>query len=411
MITRGASGRSSIRRSARGEWEAFVSMGMTADGKRVRRHVRRRTQRAVRDETSRLEQDRDSGLSPEGGAVTVDEWLRSWVKGQELKVAASTMSAYTYDQRYIASSIGGIRLDRLTVEDVERLYRDMLDHPYSPNTVLHTKRTLSAAIQAAVNRGRIVRNPVKLASAPKDATPEIEPLTAAQARRLLTEASTMRNGARWVIALGLGLRQGEALGLQWRDIDLEDGTLKVIRQLRRVVWKHGCIEPTNCAKRGTDCPNRFGGGLVVSEPKSKAGRRTIALPRPLVAMLREHRAHQAAERLHAGELWQAVPGWVFASEIGKPTDPRRDLKRWKELLEKAGVPDARLHDARHTAATLLLVAGVDGRTVMDQLGWSSPALLSRYQHVVDDLKRAAAQRMSEALWPTQADTHGPLGIR
>ncbi len=122
-----------------------------------------------------------------------------------------------------------------------------------------------------------------------------------------------------------------------------------------------------------------------------------------MAILREHRAHQAADRLQAGELWQAVPGWVFASEIGKPTDPRRDPSRWKELLQSAGVPDARLHDARHTAATLLLAAGVDGRTVMDRLGWSSPALLNRYQHVVDHLKCAAARRMSEALWPNYTD--------
>lgn len=132
MNARGASGRSSIRHGARGDWEAFVSMGTTAEGKRVRRHVRGRTQREVRDEISRLEQDRDFGLVPEGGAITLDDWLQTWVRGQQLKVAASTMSAYVYDLRYIASSSGGIRLDRLTVEDVERLYRDMLTTHTAP---------------------------------------------------------------------------------------------------------------------------------------------------------------------------------------------------------------------------------------------------------------------------------------
>jgi len=402
VSAKSASGRAAIQADAdRGGWHAFVSMGTDSDGKRIRRHVRARTQREVRAEISRLEQERDSGALAGGGAVSVDDWLATWARGQAVRVAESTMSGYKDDLRYVARSIGTIRLEKLTPEDVERLYRDMLDAGYAPGTVLHTKRTLSAALQVAVDRGRMSRNAVKLASAPKDQPPEIEPLTKEDARKLLNEASGKRNGARWVIALALGLRQGEALGLQWRDLDLDTGTLHVRRQLRRVVLKHGCVDPSVCGKRGCDCPQRFGGGLVLSEPKSKSGKRTIALPDQVVAWLRVHRAAQVAERLHAGELWNpAEPGWIFASEVGKPLDPRRDLIRWKELLRATGVEDCRLHDARHTAATLLLVAGVPDRMVMDQMGWTSVVLLSRYSHVVDEVKRAAAQSMSGVLWPT-----------
>lgn len=402
MSGKAASGRAAIQADpARGGWHAFVSMGTDAYGKRIRRHVRAPTQREVRAEVSRLEQERDSGALAGGGAISINDWLETWARGQAVRVAESTMSGYKDDLRHVAKSIGTIRLDKVSADDVERLYKDMLDAGLAPGTVLHAKRTLSAALQTAVDRGRMNRNPVRLAVAPKDRPPEIEPLNKSDVRKLLHEASGKRNGARWFIALALGLRQGEALGLQWGDLDFETATLEIKRQLRRVVWKHGCMDPPRCTKRGCDCPQGFGGGLILSEPKSKAGKRTIALPGPVVAALRIHRAAQVAERLQAGELWdQGQPGWIFASEVGKPLDPRRDLTRWKALLRDAKIPEARLHDARHTAATLLLVAGVADRTVMDQMGWTSAALLSRYSHVVDEVKRAAAESMSGVLWPT-----------
>ncbi len=92
-------------------------------------------------------------------------------------------------------------------------------------------------------------------------------------------------------------------------------------------------------------------------------------------------------------------GLVFCQPTGRPIDPRADWASWKALLAEAGVRDARLHDARHTAATLLLVQGVNARTVMDIMGWTEARMLSRYQHVVDELRRDAADRMGQALWP------------
>ena len=136
---------------------------------------------------------------------------------------------------------------------------------------------------------------------------------------------------------------------------------------------------------------------MIAEPKSRAGRRSIALPAALVTELREHGEAQAKEREVAGSLWRGG-NWVFASEVGGPIDPRKDYSDWVELLQRAGVRAARLHDARHTAATLLLVIGIDSRTVMELMGWSSLALMQRYQHVVDELRRDAADRMGQTLW-------------
>jgi integrase len=191
------------------------------------------------------------------------------------------------------------------------------------------------------------------------------------------------------VALALGLRQGEALGLDWDDIDLDTGVLTVRRALQR----------------------QKGRGLVLVEPKSRAGRRTIVLPEELHEALRVHGTVQREERLAAGPLWEDH-GLVFAQRNGRPIDPRRDWSQWKELLHTAGVRDARLHDARHTAATLLMTQGVPPRVAMQVLGHSQISLtLGTYSHVVPELAHAAAESMSAALWGSEATTVAPAARR
>jgi len=124
--------------------------------------------------------------------------------------------------------------------------------------------------------------------------------------------------------------------------------------------------------------------------KSRAGRRTVGVPDPLAPWFARHREEQTAERLAACELW-TESGWIFAQPNGKPTDPRADLDEWRSLLREARVP-ARLYDARHAAATMLLVLGVPTRAVMDVMGWSQASMATRYQHVpIEVLTRIAGQ--------------------
>lgn len=139
-------------------------------------------------------------------------------------------------------------------------------------------------------------------------------------------------------------------------------------------------------------------GASSSSNPSAAGRRTIVLPQPLVAALRRQRTDQHQERLTAGSLWTDTV-MVFTTERGTPIDPRADHRRWRELLVRAGVRPARLHDARHTAATLLLAQGVPARVAMQILGHSQITLtLGTYSHVVPELAHEAAERMADALW-------------
>jgi integrase len=215
-----------------------------------------------------------------------------------------------------------------------------------------------------------------LVDAPTARRDEVQPLTAADARKILDLAKDLPNGTRWSVALALGLRQGEALGLLWDAVDLDAGTLTVRRALQRQAGK----------------------GLVLVEPKSRAGRRTIKLPDALRDALRTHRARQAEQRLAAANTWQDR-GFVFCQPNGRPIDARRDWLDWKAVLKAAGIRDARLHDARHTAATLLLQQGVPARVVMEILGHSQISLtLGTYSHVVPELAHEAAERMGDALW-------------
>jgi integrase len=231
----------------------------------------------------------------------------------------------------------------------------------------------------------IAVNPAVLVDAPRAGQHEITPLSAAEAQGLIKAAVGDRMEARWLVGLALGLRQGEALGLWCDDLDLDAGLLRVRRALQR----------------------QHGGGLVFAEPKTQRSKRTIPLPAQLADVLRQHRVRQHEERVKARSLWQDSP-CVFTTPIGTPVDPRNDFREFKKLLERGSLPSVRLHDLRHTAASLLLAQNVPARVVMEILGHSQIALtMNTYSHVAPEVSREAADRMARMLWQdTEDDGHG-----
>src|SRR6266545_3207896 len=135
----------------------------------------------------------------------------------------------------------------------------------------------------------------------------------------------------------------------------------------------------------------------MADTKSRAGRRAIGLPDELVALLRKHREVQELERQAARQLWRDG-GWVFATPTGQPVNPRTDYTEWKRLLKAAQLRDGRLHDARHTAATVLLILGVPERAVMGIMGWSDSGMARRYQHLTAQIRRDIAKQVGGLLW-------------
>ena len=235
-------------------------------------------------------------------------------------------------------------------------------------------------------------------------SPGAEPFTVKEAQRILAVAAPRRNGVRFAVALAIGLRQGEALGLQWRDVNEKASTLTIRRALQRHTWRHGCAGECG-RKRGADCPQRFGGGLAIVDTKSRAGRRVVGVPKTLMRALIAHRAAQKEERKAAANLWQDGD-WVFAQPTGKAIDPRADYEEWRHLLKAADVRAARLHDARHTAATMLLVLKVPTRAVMDVMGWSNASMAGRYQHVPIEVITGIAGQVGGLLWDTDDEDGG-----
>lgn len=404
--TRQPSGRSSIYRGVDGSWHGRVTVGIRDDGKPDRRHVRATTKAGVTEKVRRLEKLRDERTVPEAGARwTVETWLIHWVDNIVTgHVKATTLSAYRVAVRHhLIPGIGAHRLERLEPEHLESLYRRILTQPtkYStetkPATVHQVHRTVRTALNEAVRRGHLPRNPANIARAPRVVPPDIEPFTVEEIRQLFLVAAKSRNGVRWVLALALGLRQGEALGLRWADIDLANGVLTTRRSLLRPKYAHGCGGSCGKAHPGY-CPARVRTNPETDTTKSRAGNRQVGLPPQLIALLEHHRRVQQEEHGHAGSAWHEG-GWVFSTETGDPINPRTDWSHWKALLREAGIRDGRLHDARHTAATVLLMLGVSQPTMMSIMGWSNPAMAQRYAHVIAPIRDDVARQVGGLLWP------------
>jgi integrase len=377
-MSKRSNGESSIVKGDDGRWHGYVSMGLKEGGKRDRRHVAAVKRADVVRMVRELEEQRDSGVVlPSGRGVTVEQWMNLWLATiASRKVRPSTLTGYRRCLKRINLVLGHHRLDKLQPEHLEAFYTRLEADGLSSTTALLHHRVISRALKVALQRGQVARNVATLVDAPTPRREEAQPLTAAEAKKLLYAAKDLPNGARWSVAPALGLRQGEALGLLWDAVDLDAGTLTVRRALQR----------------------QKGKGLVLVEPKSRAGRRTIKLPAPLRDALRTHRTRQAEQRMTVANAWEDR-GFVFCQPNGRPIDARRDWLAWKALLKAADVRDARVHDARHTAATLLLQQGVPARVVMEVLGHSQISLtLGTYSHVVPELAEEAAQRMEDALW-------------
>jgi integrase len=439
--------RSSIYLGSDGWWHGRVTMGVKDDGSPDRRHRKARTEPEVTAKVRKLENERDAGkVNKPGRAPTLAEWMTTYLDTICVRLVASgTMAPRTLDdyrsktRLWIIPLLGQHRLDRLLPEHLDRAYTRMSEAGLSPATVLKVHRILSRALAVAMRRDKVARNVTKLVDAPSPEDVEINPLTADEARRVLAVAQHRRNGARWSVALALGIRQGEALGLRWSYVDLETGAIRVWLQIQRSQWQHGCDNPNQCGQKwhrspcpknckkhqhepdcpadckkrahicrtktcdpktcvghAQHCPQRRDGGVTFRPRKGKS-KLTLQCPPQLLPILKSHRKVQMAERLAGGAEWQDND-LVFSRSDGTPIDRSDDWRDWKGLLRAAGVRGVRVHDGRHTAATLLIEQGVHIRTVQEILGHSRITVTERYTHVASPMARDAANRIGSALW-------------
>src|SRR5215217_2662393 len=325
------------------------------------------------------------GLVFDAEGQTLGQWLERWLE-DVVKPNKGHRTYATHCQQvrsHIAPAIGRIKLEALRKFHIDRLYLDLLRAKpegvgLAPSSVRRIHAVLHAALEEAVRGDLIPRNPATHANKPKVRQQEIEPLDAKQARALLEPACGDRYEALYTLCLTAGLRQGEALGLKWSDIDLDAGTLHVNRQLQR-------------RRRDGD----RSGSLVFSEPKN-ASRRTVGLPPRAVRALREHRKRQLEEKLRATREWQD-DDLVFTTSKGTPLEAQNVVNRsFKPLLKRVRLPPIRFHDLRHSCLSLLASRGEPIRDLQALAGHATASFtLQRCTHHYDSSARRTAETMGE----------------
>jgi integrase len=401
--SRQPNGASSIYLGKDGRWHGRVTVGIKDDGTPDRRHVSAKTRPEATKKVRDLEKIRDGGVVPKAGkGWTVKTWLTHWIT--EIvpgSVGENTLAGYEVAVRvHLIPGLGAHRLPKLEPEHLERFYRKMQTDGSAAGTAHQAHRTIRVALAEAERRGHLTRNVASIAKAPKLEEEEVEPFEVEEVQALLETARRRRNSARWVFALALGLRQGEVLGLRWTDVDFDRGVAWVRRGRLRPKYRHGCRVP--CGRKPGFCRDKVPIRRETKDTKSRAGRRPVPLPEQAAVILRQHQEEQAREREVARDLW-VEKGYVFTTEVGEPINPSTDYHHWKRLLREAGIRDGRLHDARHTASTVLLLLGVPERIVMAIMGWSSASMAKRYQHVTDPMLHDVGKKIGGLLWGEEAD--------
>lgn len=412
---RGPRGLGTVYQQRDGRWCAEVNLGTGPGGKQLRKRVYGPTEAAVKAARRTLVAAHARGDLVPGKSPTLEEWTRYWLTEicpGRLKPATilryeSTLRVWVWD-----SGPAKVKIDRLNGQHFDKLYNAVREAGRGESSVAAVHRILRRALNVAVQRRKLPRNPMADMDSPTVPHKVQDVFTPDDARRLIDAALTAPGGLRWVFALALGPRQGERLALGRDDINLAANTITINKSLYRLPWKHGCGDDAPaCGRRyGSNCPQRRDGGLFVGPPKSAAGNREIPIPAPMVPLIKEQFHLLDRIKIEEGPNWapftpanpprDKVKPYepFFARRDGRPMDPRTDHAEWKRFLTAAGVRETRLHDARHTAATILLVLGVDPRVVMDILGWSQVSMLSRYQHVLDEVRQAAGQQIGNMLF-------------
>ncbi len=374
---RRSSGEGSIYRRKDGRYVGQYR-AKTPDGAKYR-YIYGKTKSEVRRKLAMAIADRDAGLVYDDGGMNLGRYLDEWLRATEGTIREGTWRQYeTIARLHIKPTLGSVRLSALDPLRVQALYRAKLDEGLSSRRVQYVHATLHRALVMAVKWRLIASNVCASVNPPRPQKKEMRPLDVGQVHALLRAAHGGRLEALYVLAITSGMRQGELLGLSWRDIDLRRGRAHVRRTL--VHWMGA---------------PRFG------EPKNARSRRCVALAPQAVAALKTHRERQRFVGVYADD------GLVFCTSSGRPISPTNLYKQsFRPLLERANLPHMRFHDLRHTCATLLLGKGVHPKIVQELLGHSSIRLtMDTYSHFLPDMQDAAADAMRDALDEPPEDTN------
>jgi integrase len=365
------------RSKNKGTWSIKIALGKDGSGKyRYKWYTVQGSKKDAERKLSELLHQIDSGSYIQPGKTTVAEYLDRWL-GEYVQPNLSPRTAEGYEhiiRRYLVPATGNLAIAGLKPEHLQHFYSDELNTGLSAQTVRHHHTVLHKALQDAVEWGLLVRNIADAVSPPHTTQPEMQTWNESEVSLFLEAAKGTLYYKLFYLALFTGMRRSELLALRWQDIDFIYGQISVNRSLH--VLK--------------------GGKVIFRQPKTATGRRTIALPPSALLVLTEYRKQKEAEALLLDS--PVLDTDLVFSTLGKPLLPNTVTHAWGKLVKRTGLKAIRLHDARHTHASIMLKQGIHPKIVQERLGHSSIQItLDTYSHVAPGLQEAAALRFDDAV--------------
>ena len=375
--------RGSVRRKDNG-WSYRVDLGPDpATGKR--RQVAKqgfRTRKAAEASLGEVLSAAAMGSVVSRSAATVEEFLNDWLSSQRHRLRPTSLHSYKMAIDRINRRLGKVPVQALTPLQIEKFYADLLrsggrnGKPLSAKTVRNSHVVLRKALSDAERLGLVHRNAAAAAKPPSFSRPEFATWSSEDLREFFTAIRDERIFAPLVVLATTGMRRGEVLGLRWPDVDLDAGQLAIVQTLTAV-----------------------DGVPTIGATKTSRSRRTVYIDPQTVTVLREHRKRQREERLIAGPAWTATPDLVFRDEAGMLIHPDRFSREFSRVVASSGLTPIRLHDLRHTYATLALKAGVHPKVVSERLGHATVGItLDLYSHVTPAIARDAANVVADRIF-------------
>jgi len=378
--------RGHIRRRSKGSWTIVVDAGK--DPETGKRHQQWHTVKGTKRDEQRVLREMlvvvEKGTYIKPSRLTLGEWLDQWLNGYVIMhTTQRTQESYrSIIHRHLMPSLGSIPLNQLRPQQLQNYYAHALANGridkkggLSARSVLYHHRILSEALSHGVKMGVVARNVADLVDPPRPVRLKMATLTPKEIGRFLDVAQETSYYVFFSTLLYTGLRRGELLALRWRNIDLDKASLYVVE----TAYKLG------------------NGQYFIKETKTPHSRRAVSLHPSLVALMSEYRSDQELLRIQLGVILND-DDFVFIRPDGTPLNPNAVTLAFKRIICKAGLIHIRLHDLRHTHATLMLKAGIHPKVVSERLGHASIGItLDTYSHVLPGLQEAAAERFEKML--------------
>lgn len=365
----------SIYKRPDGRWTSVINLGYQ-NGKLQRQYFYGKTREVVAGKLAEATEKRRQGLPVAFERQTVAQFLDRWLKDR-VKPSVRPNTYYSYEQNirlYLKPSLGQIQLSKLSPQHLQSFMNAQLEDGRSARLVQYLRTILRCALNQAVKWSLVARNVAALVDPPRYSKPEVVPLNPDEVNKFLEEIKGDPLETVFHVALSLGLREGEVLGLRWCDIDLDERIARIRVSLQRIDKK-----------------------LQLVELKTERSKRTLPIPETLHLSLKARRTRQLEDKMAAGEKWQEN-GLVFTTSKGTPLSARNVIRSYHRLLEDAELPRHRFHDLRHSCASFLLSKNIPARTVMDILGHSNISLtMNTYSHVMPEMLRDAAKAMNAVI--------------